>query len=96
MNVNDLENIKHIRNYASLIPYNLSKQELYTAEDLYQGFDPEIESTKDSCTDALIYKHYIDTGKQAEKIEESLCRAIHDHGMHIALKNFFRTHNKHK
>ena len=96
MNVNDLENIKHIRNYASSIPYKLSRQELYTAEDLYQGFDPEIESTKDFCTDALIYKHYIDKGKQAEEMEESLCRAIHDHGMHIALKNFFRTHNKHK
>ena len=93
MKASDLEKVRHIHDYAQTVPFKVSRKELYSAEELYEGFDPDNQATENSCRDALIYKHYLDNGKQARDLEESLCRTIHDHGMHIALKDFFTEHD---
>lgn len=92
----DLQKIQALENYTEKLPFKPVRRELYTAEELYKGFDPEDEKSKDTCADALIYKHYLEKGKQPEDIRESLCRSIHDHDMHINLKNFFKDHDSRK
>lgn len=92
----DLQKIQALENYTEKLPFKPVRRELYTAEELYEGFDPEDDKTSETCHDALIYKHYLAKGKQPEDIRESLCRSIHDHDMHINLKNFFKDHDSRK
>lgn len=88
--------IQTLEEYMNEVPFQVIRRNLYTAEELYEGFDPEDDKTSETCLDALIYKHYLAKGKQPEDIRESLCRSIHDHDMHINLKNFFKDHDSRK
>lgn len=88
--------IQTLEEYMNEVPFQVIRRNLYTAEELYEDFDPEDDKTSETCHDALIYKHYLAKGKQPEDIRESLCRSIHDHDMHINLKNFFKDHDSRK
>lgn len=79
--------------YLKTVPYDVNRTSLYNAEDLYAGYDPAKPETFDSCYDTKVYQHYIETGKQARDVEESLARTLHDHGIHVALDEFFKEHN---
>ena len=92
----DFNKIHTLQNYIEEVPFEVIRRSLYNAEELYEGFDPDDDKTQDTCCDALIYKHYLEKGKQPEDIRESLCRSIHDHDMHINLKNFFKDHDSRK
>ena len=96
MHTLDFNKIHSLDNYLKEVPFAVIRRQLYTAEELYEGFDPDDEKTVGTCTDSLIYKHYLAKGKQPEDIRESLCRSIHDHDMHINLKNFFKDHDSRK
>ena len=96
MHTLDFNKIHSLDNYLREVPFEVIRRQLYTAEELYEGFDPDDEKTVETCTDSLIYKHYLAKGKQPEDIRESLCRSIHDHDMHINLKNFFKDHDSRK
>ena len=79
--------------YIKTVPYDVNRTALYSAEDLYAGYDPAKPETFDSCYDTKVYQHYIETGKQAKDVEESLARTLHDHCIHVALDEFFKEHN---
>ncbi len=79
--------------YLKAVPYQVNRNALYSADELYAGYDPENEATFDVCYDTKVYRHFIATGKQAQTVEESLARAIHDHCIHVALDEFFKEHN---
>lgn len=80
--------------YLKSVPYDVNRTTLYSAEDLYAGYDPAKPETFDSCYDTKVYQHYIAKGKQAEDVEESLARTLHDHGIHTAMDEFFKQHDK--
>ncbi len=96
MHTLDFNKIHSLDNYLREVPFEVIRRQLYSAEELYEGFDPDAGKTVETCTDSLIYKHYLAKGKQPEDIRESLCRSIHDHDMHINLKNFFKDHDSRK
>jgi predicted Rossmann-fold nucleotide-binding protein len=79
--------------YLETVPYDVNRTSLYNAEDLYAGYDPAKPETFETCYDTKVYKHYIEKGKQAQDVEESLARTLHDHGIHVALDEFFRQHD---
>ena len=62
--------------------------ELYTAETLYEGFDPDKQGSEKQCFDAKVYRHYIERGKQATDIKETLARTLHDHSISNCLHHF--------
>ncbi|MBR4389949.1 MAG: hypothetical protein IKT00_12355 [Prevotella sp.] len=78
--------------YLKQVPYDVTRRELYSAADLYKGYDIDNVSSFEKCHDTLVYQHYLHTGKQADSVNESLARTLHDHGMHQALSRFFDTH----
>lgn len=64
------------------------RTELYTADSLYEGYVVgEPESLKQTF-DARVYKHYLERGKMAVDIKETLARTLHDHSISNALHNF--------
>ena len=79
--------------YMESVPYDVTRHELYSPRELYDGYHPEDPSSFSTCYDTLVYQHFMSTGKQANLVNESLARSVHDHGIHTALNQFFDTHN---
>ena len=79
--------------FMESVPYDVTRQQLYSAGDLYEGFDAADESTFATCYDTLVYQHFLRTGKRASSVDESLARTVHDHGIHMAMDHFFETHD---
>ena len=86
--------IEHLKN----VPYDVARRSLYDAHDLYEGYVPSADPSADKqsfdqCFDSRVYHHFMATGKHASSVNESLARALHDHGMHTALDTFFTHHD---
>lgn len=82
--------------YLDHVPYDVTRQCLYSAEELYAGFNPNDAESFQHCYDTTTYNHFIQTGKHGSQALESLARALHDHGIHVALDAFFETHDAHR
>ncbi len=61
---------------------------LYTAETLYDGYVVGQPETLATCYDGRIYQHYLDKGKLATEVKETLGRTLHDHSISTALHHF--------
>ena len=45
------------------------------------------------CYDSRVYQHFMDCGKIARDVNESVARTFHDHGIHMALNAFLAEHD---
>lgn len=70
------------------MPFKAYPNKLYDAKSLYKGFDSSDESTFETCYDTMVYKHYVDAGKQGKCMRETLARSLHDHSITDALYDF--------
>jgi predicted Rossmann-fold nucleotide-binding protein len=91
---NSFNNLNEITNYFKQVPFDVTRKGLYSAIDLYEGYDPDNDETFKTCHDTKVYEHYMAKGKHASTVEESLARTLHDHGIHVALDKFFDEHDK--
>ena len=90
--VDDLFSKKAV-DYLKSVPFDVNRTSLYSAAELYAGYDPKNEATFETCYDTKVYKHFIANGKQAQNVEESLARTLHDHCIHVALDEFFKKYD---
>ncbi|MBQ9357290.1 MAG: hypothetical protein IJT98_08400 [Prevotella sp.] len=93
INTPDFNEINSIMAYLKQVPFEISRKELYNAASLYSGFVPGKEESFKTCFDTLVYQHYMAKGKQCSVVGESLARTLHDHGMHLAMTDFFKEHD---
>lgn len=87
--------VKSLVEYMRAVPFDVNRKALYDARSLYRGYQPGHEETFASCYDTQVYRHFMSTGKQTALDEESLARALHDHGINTALGDFFTDHDPH-
>ncbi len=67
-------------------PFTAHRAHLYTPEELYAGFHTDDPAGYDATYDALVYRHWIESGRQfPSSIDESLARRLHDHSITDAL-----------
>ena len=59
------------------LPYNPYRPELYTREELMEGWSPEA----DHSVDKEIYDHFVAHGKKDPDIVEALAERLHDHAI---------------
>ncbi len=78
--------VEHLRT----VPYDVTRHQLYSAAELYEGYDPDDEESFERSYDSRVYAHYLATGKTTDSVEESLARSLHDHGIHTGLCTFLR------
>lgn len=64
--------------YLDLVPYEIGRKYLYSAEDLY-GEDHY---------DSRVYEYYIHKGKHARSPKELMARSLHDYCIRKALEDF--------
>ena len=79
--------------YLKEVPIDVSRTKLYTASELYDGYDATCPETFDNCYDTRVYRHFISKGKQTNDVKESIARTLHDQGIYVALGGFFRVHD---
>ena len=66
--------------------YNPYRGALYTAEELYAGFDRHRPETYQDTLDARIFKHWNERGgESANSIMDTLAQRLHDHAITDAL-----------
>lgn len=63
------------------LPYHPYRAELYTREELMEGWTPK----EDGSLDKRIYDHYVTKGKKSPDILEALAERLHDHAIDDAL-----------
>jgi predicted Rossmann-fold nucleotide-binding protein len=78
------------------VPFNMFPPQLYTAEDLYNGYETGNPDSYQLCMDSRIYTHYIKMGKEAGSIKETLARRLHDHSITDALYGFLESYESTK
>jgi len=88
----DFNEMNAIVAYLKRVPFEVTRKKIYNAYELYAGYDPDDEPTFQDCYDTKTYQHFLATGKHALESRESIGRALHDNGMHMALVNFFMEH----
>ena len=88
----DLKELEAVSEYLQEVPYDVSRQQLYTADDLYDAFDAADAQSMQRCYDARVYNHYIATGKFTCDAKEKLARTLHDHYIEVALDRFVAEH----
>ncbi len=64
------------------------KSSLYTPHALYEGYVPGHPETIKTCYDGRVYQHFLDKGKRATDVKETLGRTLHDHSISTALHEF--------
>ena len=94
----DFNDVDGILDWLDEVPYDVSRNRLYCADDLYRGYEPssDAEADKESynnCYDGRTYQYYLLMGKNAKNVNEALARTLHDHGIHIALDAFLDDHD---
>ena len=75
-------------------PYNIFVPKLYSAEELYEGYNPTCEESIKDCFDSKVYAHYIAKGKMATDIGETLSRSLHDHSISDALHDMLAEYDE--
>ena len=84
-----LEALKEIIDQPSVrIPFDLFREQLYSAESLYKGYQLGKTVSFKECYDQQVYHHYLKAGKSATEIKETLARTLHDHSMTNAMNDF--------
>lgn len=69
------------------LPYHPYRGALYTAEELYGGFDPDDPESYHQTLDKRVYDHWHRTeGPAPSSILETLARRLHDHAITDALE----------
>jgi predicted Rossmann-fold nucleotide-binding protein len=77
------------------IPYQPYRAELYTPQELFDGFNPAEPESYAATPDARIYAHAIATGKCApSSILEALARHLHDHAIEEALQEYLAPYDE--
>lgn len=94
----DFKDVDGIIDWLDEVPYDVTRDGLYCADDLYQGYVPSSDAVIDkesycNCYDGKTYEYYMLMGKNAENVNEALARTLHDHRMHIALDAYLASHD---
>ena len=67
---------------------------LYTADELYEGYEVGQPETYQQCFDGRVYRHYLKKGKRAEDIKETLARTMHDHSISDCMHEFLSDYDE--
>ena len=70
--------------------FQVHRKELYSVDDLFDGFDIDDPKGYESTYDFKVYKEYYCQGKSPQSINTSLARRLHDHSITDALEEIIK------
>lgn len=75
-------------------PFNAFRNSLYSARTLYAGYRKESPESYSDSYDSIVYQHYLEKGKVATDIKETLARTLHDRAISDALHEFLADYDE--
>lgn len=93
ISIPNYKKLEHIDQHLVEVPFDVTRQSLYSPFELYANYDPEHDETKETCYDSVVYQHFLKHGKHDCSEAEALARALHDHSIMVALDEFLDEHN---
>lgn len=78
------------------VPFEIYPNKLYNKDRLYKDFDCNDAGSYKNTFDHLVYRHYMDQGKESSAIKETLARRLHDHSITDALYDFLEDYDEKK
>lgn len=78
------------------VPYNTYPHRLYNKDDLYGEYELGNPVSYEKTFDKIVFNHFIETGKEADSIKETLARRLHDHSITDALYDFLEKYDEKK
>ena len=85
--------IKDTIRYLEEVTFDVTRKTLYTAAELYDGFDPDDEDSYRNCLDCKVFEEFEAQGHHVSNANALLARNLHDHCIHTALARFFKEHD---
>lgn len=82
--------------YLDEVPFDVARKSLYHPAELYEGYNPDDESSYSKCFDNMVYQRYMSMGQLTNNVNELLARTLHDHSIHTAMARFFKTIDHHR
>jgi len=77
-------------------PFDMFPNSLYSHETLFNGYEVGNPMSYSFTYDKQVYDHYINFGKEASDIGETLARRLHDHSITDALFDFLNQYHEKK
>lgn len=78
------------------IPFNPYRGSLYDRLTLMEEYIPGNPESYENTLDKRVYNHYMEQGKEATDIKETLSRRLHDHAISDALYDFLENYEETK
>lgn len=75
-------------------PFNAFRNSLYSANTLYAGYQKGCPESYTESYDSIVYQHYLEKGKVATDIKETLARTLHDRAISDALHDFLADYDE--
>ncbi len=73
------------------LPYDPYRTDLYTPEELFDGFEPAEPCSYCDTPDARIYRHWREAGRQSpDSVLEAVAQRLHDHAMTAGIDRLLR------
>jgi len=82
--------------YLNEIPYDVSRDTLYTTEELFSGFIPEKQETLSQCFDSRVFRFYNEKGHECSDFRECLARVCHDSSIYNAVNDMLKDYHPRK
>lgn len=76
------------------VPYNIYPNKLYNKDSLFNNYNLDFTDSYNNTLDKVIYDHYLNKGKEATNIKETLARRLHDHSITDALEEFISNYDE--
>lgn len=78
------------------VPFSTHPRCLYSRQDLFNQYQLGNPESYADCLDDIVYRHYLEKGKEASSIHETLARRLHDHAITDALYDFIAGYEEKK
>lgn len=85
---NNLQEIEGVVAHLKSVPFDVTVGGLYSAAQLYHGYEPECPQSYEECYDQHVYQHFLLEGKQTGNMKEQLARTLHDYRIHVGIRDF--------
>ena len=89
----NLQEMEDVVAHLKAVPFDVTVEGLYSAVQLYDGYEPECPQSYEDCYDQCVYRHFLAEGKQTGNTKELLARTLHDYRIHVGIRDFVARHD---
>ena len=84
----DVDKLRLAMEHLAAVPYDVTREVLYTPQELFDVFDPGDPTSAARCLDARVARHVVETDRNYPPPAELWARTLHDYRVRKAMYRF--------